>query len=247
MVLGFPFLLFCPGYALVSALFPRKDDLDFVERITLSVGLSIAIVPFIGLILHFTFGIKLYPVLFSMVIAIFLLSIVAWYRRRKIEEAFTFTIEIRWVELSRGEKVYRAFILLLIFFAFVVMIQTVAAPKIEKFTEFYILEASGMADFPKNLTVGESAEFIIGVRNHEAKDEEYRVVILLGDETIKTIDGIKLKHEERWEEKVSFNATKVGENMRLEFLLYKDEEPYRSLQLLINVSRTAQKDTRFSR
>jgi uncharacterized membrane protein len=33
-------VLFLPGYALIAALFPRKDDLDGIERIALSFGLT---------------------------------------------------------------------------------------------------------------------------------------------------------------------------------------------------------------
>ncbi|MCK4222104.1 MAG: DUF1616 domain-containing protein, partial [Dehalococcoidia bacterium] len=54
IVLGLPFLLFSPGYALIAALFPKKGSLDGIERIALSFGLSIAVVPLIGLILNYT-------------------------------------------------------------------------------------------------------------------------------------------------------------------------------------------------
>ena len=39
VVLGLPIVLFLPGYALIATLFPRKDDLDGIERIALSFGL----------------------------------------------------------------------------------------------------------------------------------------------------------------------------------------------------------------
>jgi uncharacterized membrane protein len=238
IVFGFPFLLFCPGYALVSALFPKKDDLDTVERIALSIGLSIAIVPLIGLILHFTpHGIRLYPILFSIASLIFLFSMTAWYRRGKIGEMFAFSIEIRWKELTKGERAYWLVLLLLIFLVGIVTVQIITTPKIEKFTEFYILGADGTVEYPKNLTLGKSVDLIIGIRNHEAQDVEYRVVILLENETVKTIEGIKLRHEERWEENVSFIPNKVGENSKLEFLLFKkgEKKPYRSLRLFASV------------
>ena len=239
MVLGFPFLLFCSGYALVSALFIKKDDLDTIERIGLSIGLSIAIIPLTGLILHFTpYGIRLYPILFSIASLVFLFSLVARHRRRKIGETFTFSIEIRWKELPTGEKAYRLILLFLIFLVGIVTVQMITTPKIEKFTEFYILGANGTAEYPKNLTPGESVDLIVGIRNHETQEEEYRVVIRLEGETIETIEGIKLKHEEIWEEKLNFIPNKVGENMRLEFLLYKSgkEEIHRSLRLTLNVT-----------
>jgi uncharacterized membrane protein len=130
-------------------------------------------------------------------------------------------------------------LLALLFVIGALAIQIVTTPKIEKFTEFYVLNAEEKAgDYPRNLTLGESMEVLLGIHNHEAQDVEYRVVILLENETVKEIKGIKLKHDERWEEKVGFIPDKARENMRLELLLYKDDELYRSLQLLMNVSRT---------
>ena len=68
IVLGLPFILFFPGYALIATLFPEKKSLDLIERIALSFGLSIAIVPLIGFGLNYTpFGIRLDPILWSLI------------------------------------------------------------------------------------------------------------------------------------------------------------------------------------
>ena len=45
ILLGGPFVLFFPGYTMVAALFPGRDDLEGLERLGLSLGLSIAILP----------------------------------------------------------------------------------------------------------------------------------------------------------------------------------------------------------
>jgi len=83
--LGLLFVLFFPGYALLSALFPKRDNLDGIERVALSFGLSIAIVPLIGLILNFTpWGIRLYPILISITLFILVASGIAWYRQHKL-------------------------------------------------------------------------------------------------------------------------------------------------------------------
>ncbi|MDD4498015.1 MAG: DUF1616 domain-containing protein, partial [Methanosarcinaceae archaeon] len=42
--LGLPLVLFLPGYALIAALFAAENNLDGIERIALSFGLSIAVV-----------------------------------------------------------------------------------------------------------------------------------------------------------------------------------------------------------
>jgi uncharacterized membrane protein len=44
-IIGLPLVLFIPGYALSYAFFPKKKDLELMERIALSFGLSLALIP----------------------------------------------------------------------------------------------------------------------------------------------------------------------------------------------------------
>jgi len=67
-VLGSIFLLYFPGSMLIEALYPRKGDLESLERLALSIGLSLAVVPLIGLFLNYTpWGIRLTPIVISLV------------------------------------------------------------------------------------------------------------------------------------------------------------------------------------
>jgi uncharacterized membrane protein len=113
------------------------------------------------------------------------------------------------------------------------------SPKVgERFTEFYILGPSGKAEgYPTNLVLGESGTVIIGVVNHEYERVAYRIVVALDNETISTIENITLNHEEKWERNFTFTPQKVGERMKLEFLLYREgvEGPYRTLHLWVTV------------
>ncbi len=43
IALGLLFAIFFPGYTLLSALFPKRDNLSGIERVALSFGLSIAL------------------------------------------------------------------------------------------------------------------------------------------------------------------------------------------------------------
>ena len=94
IILGLPLVLFLPGYALIAVLFPRKDDLDAIERIALSFGLSIAVVPLLGLALNYTpFGIRLSPVLIVLSIFTVSLAICAYIRRGMTPEEDRFVVE----------------------------------------------------------------------------------------------------------------------------------------------------------
>ena len=95
ILLGLPLVLFLPGYSLIAVLFPGKDDLDGIERVALSFGLSIAVVPLLGLALNYTpFCIRLSPVLFVLSIFTVSLAISAGVRRSMIPEKDRFVVEI---------------------------------------------------------------------------------------------------------------------------------------------------------
>ena len=89
-MLGSVFVLFIPGYVTVEALFPKGRDLDAIERFALSVGLSLALVPLIGLLLNYTpWGIRLTPIVISLVVFTVGLSLVGLDRqyRRSVDSA----------------------------------------------------------------------------------------------------------------------------------------------------------------
>ena len=87
IALGIPFVFFCPGYVIIVALFPRKERLDTIERIVLSFGLSIAVVTLMGMVISYTpWGLKLEVVLYSIASLVFIMSIVALIRRKRLPE-----------------------------------------------------------------------------------------------------------------------------------------------------------------
>jgi hypothetical protein len=65
-VFGSVFVLFLSGYSLIKVLFSSKE-LDNIERFALSIGLSLALVPIVGLLLNYTpWGIRATPVTLSL-------------------------------------------------------------------------------------------------------------------------------------------------------------------------------------
>ena len=84
-VLGSVFVLFIPGYVAVEALFPKGRELDGIERLALSVGLSLAMVPLVGLLLNYTpWGIRLDPIMISLTMLTAGLALVAFVRRFRL-------------------------------------------------------------------------------------------------------------------------------------------------------------------
>lgn len=94
IILGLPLVLFLPGYSLIATLFPRKDDLDGIERIALGFGLSIVISPLLCLALNYTpFGIRLLPILIALSVFTISVAIGAYIRRSMVIEGARFTVE----------------------------------------------------------------------------------------------------------------------------------------------------------
>ena len=94
VLLGLLLVLFLPGYSLIAALFPRRDDPDGIKRIALSFGLSIAVVPLLGLALNYTsYGIRLVPILIVLSVFTVLLALAAGVRRQGLLERGRFVVE----------------------------------------------------------------------------------------------------------------------------------------------------------
>jgi uncharacterized membrane protein len=87
-VLGAAFLAGVPGYSLVRALFPLSKQsenngakIDTIERVALSIGLSLALVPLVGLLLNYTqWGVSLAPIMLSLLTLTAVLATIALTR-----------------------------------------------------------------------------------------------------------------------------------------------------------------------
>lgn len=81
-ILGLIFVLYLPGYTLIEALYPKKEDLSSLERLALSIGLSLALTPLVGLVLNYTpWGIRLKPILVSLSLLTVFLALLALSRK----------------------------------------------------------------------------------------------------------------------------------------------------------------------
>jgi len=190
IIIGLPFILFFPGYSALSVLFPESKDLEIIERVALSFGLSIAISPLVGFGLNYTpFGIRLAPILFSLAALNVALSVGGLYRREKAEAPYLpFDPAVVWKKYStqfkaeKGvDKLLTIVLVISILSSVIALVYVVAVPRQgESFTEFYILGPGGNATgYPRNLTVGQDASVIIGIANHEHRTVEYTVELWL--------------------------------------------------------------------
>jgi len=206
VILGLPFLLFFPGFTLISALFAKKDRMDNIELLALSGAMSIAIVALIGFGLNYSsWGIRLEPVLYSVWTFIFITSAIALIRRAHRSKIHIFVNEItlvlpRW-EDSLFNKIFSIILITAIFSALGVLAIKLAVPAIEEqFTEFYILGITGKAqDYPIEYDIkdGQITQVVygdgttnsisglgivnLGIVNHQQKTVGYFVKMTIDD------------------------------------------------------------------
>ena len=223
---------------------PKRDDLDGIERVAFSFILSLAVVPLLGLILNFTsFGIRLVPVLGVLSAFTISVSIVAWVRRMKLPLEERFRIPFRsMLKFNLGQTVLDKGLSLILIASIIgssaTLVYVIVTPKIgERFTEFYLLGPNGTAsDYPTDLNVGEKGKVIIAIVNHEYENVTYRLEVIFNESPIHE-EYVFLIENEKWEELFIFNATQKGEDQKLAFLLYKEQETdaYRKLNLMVSV------------
>lgn len=272
VIVGLPFVLFVPGYALIAALFPEEGDspteadttdsvtpannggIDGIERVALSFGTSIAIVPLVGLILNFTpLGIRLVPVVMSVSAVTVGLTAVAVRRRQDLPPDERFQVPYRdWINALRAELLRpdtRTDAVLNVFLAVSVVLAVssvgyaVAVPKQgESFTEFYLLTENDddelVADnYPTEFVAGQPASLVVGVENQEYELTNYTVVVaiqradVVGNETqIREQQELRrfeteLAHNETWRLQHEVAPEMQGEELRLAYFLYRGDVP----------------------
>jgi uncharacterized membrane protein len=244
IVLGLPFVLFFPGYILIAALYPRRSDLDGVERVALSLGLSLAVVPLIGLVLNYTpWGIRLTPILVSLALFIAMCSAAAVRQRMRHSAAERFAGDIRpllqaakslpWVSLALALGVIG--VLLFAGFRFGVLGGSRVG---ETFSEFYVLGPGGKAEgYPRRLMVGEPSSVIVGVINHEGHMTRYRLEVQAGADRLVSQGPFALADGEKREDRVAIVLRRPAKQVKIELVLFMEgaKAPYRTLHLWVDV------------
>ncbi|WP_331234072.1 DUF1616 domain-containing protein [Natronorarus salvus] len=283
---GLVFVLFLPGYAFIAALFPERGEsprpdgegidenrgIDWVERLALGFGMSVALVPLIGLVLTFSpWGLGFGPIVLSLSGFTLVCVAVAAARRQALSPDERFSVPWRtWTERARTElfdpddrveAAVNVALALSIVLALATMGYAIASPQQgERFTEFYLVTEGDdgeyvAAGYPEEFVSGESQPLVAGIENREHETVEYSVVIQLqrvdtegNDSTVverEEVDrlGTTLAHNESEMIEHEVTPTMTGEDLRLTYLLYKDDPPseptrenaYRSLHIWVDV------------
>ncbi|NHN59133.1 MULTISPECIES: DUF1616 domain-containing protein [Halorussus] len=287
--LGLPLVLFAPGYALVSLLFPgatpddaatgrtlpavRQHGLVGTERAALGFGISVAVIPILGIALAASpWSLTPGTVLLSVAGLSVVLSTLAGVRRLRRPADRRFVLPVRsWLDRARGafstgptlDRALNVGLAVAVVAAVATVGYAVAAPGDgQEFTDVSLLSRDDTGelvaeDYPRNFTRGESRPLVVQLDNHEGQPTDYSVVVELqrvrqaADGGPKVVEDRKLATftptvgaGERWRTTHEVTPTMTGENLRLEYLVYKGDPPanpsadsaYRHVHVWVNVT-----------
>ena len=264
--LSLPVFLLAPGYAVVTAIAPetarpgspetagdrigvreRHDGLTPLERVTLAVVASIAVVPLVALALNFVVGVALPSTLAGVAVVTVAAAAIAAHRRQHpvsgpLTGAAGGSVGDRSLLAgvpTDGVTLGCAAIAALMLVSSASMAVTGGdAPG----TEFYVVtetadgsyQASG---YPTDLSEGSAAEYALGIEHHGETAREYTVVARLA---VRNGTGANATVEESREldrfsttvppgnatvETYEVTPTTTGDDLTLAFLLYEGEAP----------------------
>ena len=263
-ILAILLVLFVPGYVLVAALFPDSREIGWVDRVSLSIGLSIAVVPFLGLALNFTaLGIRFASAIAAIALFVVFVTAAAWWRRMRLppQDRLSATIHLMWPAWKDQTPIDKTLVIALATSIAITAGALATSFAIhrssEGFTEFYLLGADGTASsYPSFLNVSRPGTVIIGIANHEATNVNYTVrVDLIGVQTVynatsgfnETFEvnrttwstiNVTLDDGRNWTQPYTFSIPYVG-LWKVQFVLFKEGDfpsAYRELHLFIRVT-----------
>jgi uncharacterized membrane protein len=239
------YLVFVPGYSLQEALLPQRAHIASLDRIAISIGISIAILPIMGLILDGPLGgIRLWPSITFLTLFTFAFMSIAAYRRRSLKPeelaAFTTRTNFRawWQLQERSTQTIFIVLALVILASLFVAAANFSTPKLDQsFTEFYLIGPEEITvNYPYIVIAGQSFALKVGVTNHEGKDITYSSIearmngqVLAGTAPFTLTDGRSISLD------MDLTSSTVGDQQLLEILLLKDNKIYRRLYLWLNV------------
>jgi len=279
IALGVPLLAFLPGYAVVAALFPRKRTaepdrendsenagaatpagvrdrgIDAIERVALSVGLSVAIVSLSGLALDYLrVGIRLVPVVTTVTGLTLFAAVIAAARRARRSPADRFSVPYRgWIATARRETVDSRSRADVVLSALVVLGLLVAASSIVYAASAPTQQPGGAElslmtenesgelvaeDYPETIDGTGDETLHVGVTHRDPGPQEYTLIVQV--ERVEATDGGDLRVLEReqlhrsemtldrgesWELQHAADPELSGEELRLSYLLFEGDPP----------------------
>lgn len=252
VILGLAYVLFVPGYCLTTALFPRINDLEIVERLGLGIGFSVASVSVLALVLdRLHMGLHPWSILLGEFGMTGLFIAVTLWKRSRLPSDVIYIPRISW-QLSRtvlSISNHRLYYLLMAGLIISVLAVWVFLTPISgrSVTEFYILGSEGLIEkYPYQVRLNDIVRVNVGVINREKSELNYHFEVWVTDGLhpenrvrVERSQVFLLQPGEKFEQPISWHMPWVGDDQKVELLLFYKSEitPSRRLQMWINVGK----------
>jgi uncharacterized membrane protein len=242
--LGFIYLIFAPGYALQAALFPRREHLASLDRLALSIGLSIAIMPALGLMLDGPpGGIFLWQSFIVLTMLTAICGFIAIYRRGRLTggQAKSDETELNlrrwWQSQTFAGRSLFVLIPMAVVLGFILVLYVLSVPSSDKqFTEFYMVSTSNVAaNYPLEISAGQPFTVKVGVINREGKNISYSIDARMNGKIVAGTAPFTLVDDQSISLDIAVVGSTAGDQQLLEILLLRDNQVYRRLYLWLNV------------
>ncbi|WP_137286111.1 DUF1616 domain-containing protein [Halorussus salinisoli] len=232
----------------------RRGAIGGWERLALSLGLSLVVVPLVGVVLNFTpVGIRLVPIVVSVGAFTGAATVLAAVRRWNLPPERRFRVPYRdWYATAKTgllaaetptDRALNVALAVSLVLALGSVGYAITSPKPgQQYTEFYLLSGSDdqltADDYPTEFDRGEGKPLTVGVTNHEGERTNYTVVVQLQRVTdgetgnASVLDRrdlhrfrVVLGPNETWRHEHTVRPTMTGRNLRLQYLLYRGDPP----------------------
>jgi len=271
---GLPLLFFLPGYATLTLLFPKRHEADtdagfdvttvgwpgidrgtisFGERIVFAIGLSVVVLPVVGLTLS-ALGIGLStPTMVGSLTALTLVCmLLGTVRRWRVPAHEQFVVPVgEWVARVRESATGRSRVelaasvllaLTLLTAVTTVGVAMIAQNNAETYTQLTLLTANDTGeyvtgDYPRELRPGETQLFVVAVDNEERREINYTVVGQL-ERVNRSGSSVTVTDEQRlvtlqrvvpanttWRARHTVRPELNGTSLRLSYYLYRGAPP----------------------
>lgn len=234
------------GASTVTVLFPRKNDLDFTERLALSACFSMTVGGIAGFALaRSPWGLRALSFLFTSGVYNLICFGLTWYRRRNHEdEERFFRLDLGkllgWVKNDQriSSRAVTTILVIIFLSGAWFLAQKIRQPSLDPpMTEFYLLGKGGETNsYPQTCYPGETVDVSYGIVNRENQSVTYQIkVFTQGTEIGKSLP-IQLFVDETQKGHLQFRVPETMSGLtKVEFILYRETKPYRFLHLWINV------------
>lgn len=235
-----------PGYVLTMFIFPKKESISIIKRVSLFVMTSIVIFTFLGLLLS-SLSLSVNNTILATANYLFIntFSYLLFKLRRKISSENKFSIKkdiilrlnYHYDNISKGEKLSSIFLISLMIISVMALFYIANNPGLEEpYTEFYLLGPDGeTSNIPINFTLGKGERMLVRIVNHEQSGLNYRLQVLHRNEVMLDYE-VYLMKEKMVDINFFYNPKERGVKQMLVFNLYEYPDiKLDELKLYINV------------